>query len=243
MRNAIASVVLAVLGAVTSAAHADEAAIRRNLPALLPELPTIDAVQPSPLAGLWEVRMGTELVYTDADGHYVLEGDLIDARKHVNLTQERETALKAFDFRRLPLEDAVTWKRGNGQRHLVVFADPNCGYCRQLEKSLNDVKNVTVHTFLIPILGDDSIAKARAIWCAPAANRGQLWRDWMTQGKAPPAAPGCDASALDRNLVLQQRHGVTGTPSLVFEDNDRIAGVVTVATLEKKFASLRPKAR
>lgn len=221
-----------------SLVRADEAAIRRNLSARVPDLPRIDDVRPSAMPGLWEVRVGTEIIYSDADGSFLIEGALIDTRRQVDLTQERETALKAFDYDKLPLRDAVTWSRGNGSRQLVVFADPNCSYCRKFETLLGDVPNVTVHTFLIPILGDDSAAKARAIWCAPVAKRGVIWRRWMVDAIAPPAAPACDTSALDRNLALQQRHGIVGTPSLVFRDGERVSGVMTSMALEKKFASL-----
>jgi len=217
---------------------ADEAAIRRHLPTRIPDLPKIDEVRPSAMPGLWEVRLGTEVIYSDSEGGFVLEGALIDTRRQVDLTEERETALKAFDYDELPLRDAVTWTRGTGARHLVVFADPNCAYCRKFEKLLSDVPNVSVHTFLIPILGDDSVTRANAIWCAPAAKRGEIWRRWMVDGVAPPAAAACDASALDRNLALQKRHGVVGTPSLVFRDGERFSGVMTMTALESKFASL-----
>ena len=221
-----------------SLVRADEAAIRRNLSARVPDLPKIDEVRPSAMPGLWEVRLGTEIIYSDADGSFVVEGALIDTRRQVDLTEERETGLKAFDFDNLPMRDAVTWSRGNGSRRLVVFADPNCTFCRKFELLLSDVPNLTVHTFLIPILGDDSTAKAKAIWCAPASKRGAIWRRWMVDGVAPPAAPACDTSALDRNLVLQQRHGIVGTPSLVFRDGERVSGVMTSIALERKFASL-----
>jgi thiol:disulfide interchange protein DsbC len=224
--------------AVATATLADEAAIRRNLPARLPDLPRIDEIVRSPIAGLWEVRLGSEVIYSDAEGAFIIEGELLDTRRALNLTERRETALKAFDFAKLPLGDAVTWKRGKGTRKLVVFADPNCGYCRELEKRLGDVADITVHTFLIPILGDDSVAKARAIWCARDRDRGPVWRRWMVDGVAPPAAAACDLGALDRNLALQRRHGVVGTPSLVFADGERVAGVLTPAALEQKFAAL-----
>jgi thiol:disulfide interchange protein DsbC len=243
-RAGIRAVLASVLTcAFMASSLADEATIRRNLPARLPDLPAIDSVARTPMPGLWEVRMGTEVIYSDDQASFVLEGALIDARQRVNLTAQREAALKAFDFAALPLSDAVTWKRGNGSRKLVVFADPNCGFCRQFERQLNDVTDITVHTFLIPILGDDSVVKARAIWCTPAARRGSVWRSWMVDGVAPVASRQCDTSALERNLALQQRHGISGTPSLVFADGERIAGVPAPAVLERKFASLAPVTR
>lgn len=217
--------------------NADEAAIRRNLPARLPELPPIDQVRPAPVPGLWEVRLGHEVIYSDADGAFVFEGDLIDTRRQVNLTERREAELKRIDVASLPLADAVLWKRGSGARRLVVFADPQCGYCRRLERELSQVPDISVYTFVIPILGEESVARSRAIWCA--ADRGGAWRRWMLDGVAPPATASCDTTALTRNLALQARYGVEGTPSLVFADGERVAGVPTAAQLEQKLG--RPK--
>jgi len=231
----VARLAFVVLCAAWSlAARADEAAIRRNLPARLPDLPHIDDVRPAPVPGLFEVRVGTEVIYSDSEGAFVFEGDLIDTARQVNLTDERETALKHIDVTKLPFADAVVWKRGSGARRLVVFADPNCGYCRKLERALNDVPDITVFTFVIPILGDDSAVKARDIWCA--ADRGATWRRWMVDGVAPPEAL-CDTAALTRNLAMQRRYGVVGTPSLVFADGERVVGVLDAAGLEKKLAT------
>jgi thiol:disulfide interchange protein DsbC len=221
--------------------RADEAAIRRNLPARLPELPPIDEVRPSPVPGLWEVRLGHEVVYSDADGAFLLEGDLIDTRRQLNLTEHREADLKRIDVARLPLADAVVWKRGSGARRLVVFADPNCSYCRRLERELSDVPDIAVYTFVIPILGEDSVRLSRAIWCAK--DRGVAWRRWMLEGVSPPDTASCDTRALTRNLALQARHGVAGTPSLVFDDGERVAGVLAAAELDRKLASLKVRPR
>jgi thiol:disulfide interchange protein DsbC len=234
-----------VMGATTLfalAAHADEASIRKNLASRLPNLPKIDEVTPGPMPGLWEVRMGSELIYSDAKGSFVIQGEIIDTNKHLNLTEERVAKLTAIDFARLPLQDAVVWKRGTGARKVVVFADPNCSFCKRFERDLNTVRDITVYTFLFPILGGDSPEKSRAIWCA--RDNGKVWRDWMVNGIAPPAAaPGCNAAALDRNVALGHKHGVSGTPSLVFENSERVPGVLSPEELEKKFAALRSKAR
>jgi len=218
---------------------ADEATIRKNLAARLPSLAHIDEVAKTPINGLWEVRMGVEILYSDDQGSFVIEGNIIDLQKQLNITQDRVAKLTAFDFAKLPLKDAVVWKQGTGARKLVVFADPNCTYCKHFEKELNNVKDITVYTFLIPILGGDSPEKSKAIWCAK--DNGKVWRSWMLDGIAPPAVAGaCDASALDRNLALGQKHAVNGTPMLVFADNKRMPGIMSADELDKKFSSLNP---
>ncbi len=228
-----------VASCLVTSAFADEVAIRKNLAIRLPSLAPIDEVTKTPVNGLWEVRMGTEIIYSDEQGSFVVEGNIIDLQKQLNITQDRVAKLTAFDFAKLPLKDAVMWKQGTGARKLVVFADPNCGYCKRFEKELNGVKNITVYTFLIPILGGDSPEKSKAIWCAK--DNGKVWRSWMLNGTVPPEVAGaCDASALDRNLALGLKHGVNGTPMLVFTDSKRMAGIMSADELDKKLSSLNP---
>jgi thiol:disulfide interchange protein DsbC len=225
--------------ALLAVAFADETVIRKNLATRLPNLPPIDSVTPSAVKGLWEIRLGSELIYSDEQGSFVIEGEIIDTQRHVNVTEQRIAQMTAVDFRKLPLQDAVVWKQGTGARRIVVFADPNCSYCRHLERDLNNVPDITVYTFLVPVLGGDSPEKSRAIWCS--RDRGRVWRSWMLDGTAPPAAtPACESAVLERNLALGRKHGLVGTPMLVFEDSQRVRGIMTAADISKKLAALVP---
>ena len=119
----------------------------------------------------------------------------------------------------------------------MIFADPNCGYCKNFERELSSVKNITVYTFLIPILGGDSPEKTTAIWCAKG--RDLVWRNWMLNGVAPmPAEKNCDTSALERNVALALKHAVSGTPTVVFADNKRVPGIMTAAQVEQKLGEI-----
>ena len=230
--------VLAALVVGAAAAQAGEAEIRKALSERLADLPKIDEVSPSPIPGLFEVRIGTDILYTDAEGNYLVQGNILDTRTRADLTQARINKLTAIDFATLPLKDAVVWKQGTGARKLVVFADPNCGYCKRFEKDIGNVKDVTVYTFLYPILGGDSPDKSRDIWCSK--DRGQAWRDWMVDNKPPVRSMGnCDTSALERNAALGRKHKVTGTPALVFEDGTRVPGAMPAAQVEKQLAAAR----
>jgi thiol:disulfide interchange protein DsbC len=129
----------------------------------------------------------------------------------------------------------VVIKQGSGTRKLAVFVDPNCGYCKRFEKDLATIKDVTVYAFLYPILGPDSDAKAKAIWCAK--DPAKTWREWMLNGATPPRSMGdCDAGALERNVAFGKKHRVQGTPALVFEDGTRVPGAVSAAEVEKQLA-------
>src|SRR5262245_19632617 len=115
----------ALLSLMAISASAQEAAIRKNLAERLPNLPKIDEVTKTPMEGLYEVRLGHEVFYTDADGAYLIQGQVIDTKARRNLTEERINKLTAIDFATLPLKDAIVYKNGNGKRKLAVFADPN----------------------------------------------------------------------------------------------------------------------
>jgi len=220
-----------------SPAAANEAVIRKSLGEKLVGLPKIEEVRQSPMAGLWEIRIGNEVRYTDATGSYLVEGELIDLRTRKNLTEERLSKINAIDFAALPLKDAVVWKNGNGKRRIAVFADPNCGYCKRFERALQDVKDVTVYTFMTPILGGDSPEKTRAIWCAKDATAS--WQGWMLEGKAPAKiTAACDDTAIERNLALMRKHHVNGTPAIIFEDGSRVPGALSADQLEKRLQAL-----
>jgi thiol:disulfide interchange protein DsbC len=126
---------------------------------------------------------------------------------------------------------AVPRGRGAGGRRLAVFEDPNCGYCKRLERDLAKVDDVTIHVFLYPILGRDSQEKSRQIWCAK--DKGKVFVDWMVRGVAIPASAECDTSALQRNTAMGQRMRITGTPTLFFPDGTRVPGAIDRATIEK----------
>ena len=217
-------------------AMADEAQIRKNLPERFTKFPPIDEVTKTPIPGIYEVRMGSEVLYTDEQGDYVIEGQVVDTRTRRNLTEARIDALSAFEFTKLPFKDAIVWKAGTGARRMAVFADPNCGYCKRLEADLRKLKNVTIYTFLIPVLGPDSVDKSRDIWCAK--DRTGTWLNWMLGGQAPGKAEAkCDSGAVDRNIALGRKHRVNGTPSLVFVDNSRVSGAIGLEDLEKQLAA------
>ena len=225
--------------AVPTASHAAvEAAIRKALSERMPSLPKPDEVQRTPVPGLWELRFGTEILYTDDKGDFLISGPVIETRTRKDLTAERIDKLTAIQFAALPLKDAIVIKQGSGARKLVVFSDPNCGFCKRFERDLMGLKDVTLYTFLYPILGKDSQDKSRNIWCAP--DPAKAWRDWMVDGRLPPVAMGrCDASALERNTALGQKHRIDSTPTSVLEDGSRRNGALSTTDVERLLSQIK----
>ena len=186
------------------------------------------------MPGLFELRVdGSEIYYTDSTGQFLLQGQLIDTRTQRNLTEERIQKITAIDFKSLPIKDAITLVKGNGERKIAVFEDPNCGYCKRFERELAKVDNLTIYLFLYPILGKDSLEKSKAIWCAK--DPAKTWQDWMLREQTPSATQ-CDTSAIKRNVEWGQKAKITGTPTTLLVDGTRIPGAVDMAQLEKWLA-------
>lgn len=215
----------AALAFVSLAALADEADVRK---AVETRLGKVEKIVKAPMAGMWEVTVDSQIFYADDKGAYLIFGNLLDMKTGKNLTAERQ-------FNALPLDLAVKQVRGSGKNVMVTFEDPNCGYCKKLAKDVLTLKDVTVYTFLLPVLGDDSFEKSKAIWCAP--DKSKAWVDWMTANKAPPAAPAkCDLTGLNKSAQLGNKLRINGTPAIFFANGERVGGYIPAAEIEKRFS-------
>jgi len=197
----------------------------------------IKSVTASPIAGIYEVQVGNDVFYTDVNGKYLLQGEIIEVATGKNITEQRQSDLNRIKWSDLPSANAIKVVRGNGSRQLAIFADPNCGYCKRLEKSLQQLDNVTIYNYLIPILSADSVQKAKQIWCA--ADPSKTYVDWMLNGVPITGKSDCNTGAIEKNLGLAKTLGITGTPTIFFMDGSRFPGAAQLADIEKKLASLK----
>jgi thiol:disulfide interchange protein DsbC len=235
--RALAAAALSLFTLSGHAANADAEAdrLKSTLQARLGAAAQVKSVARSPMPGVFEVVVGPDIVYSDAKGQYLLlGGNMIETATHKNLTEARLDEVNKVDFASLPLSGAIKVVKGTGARRMVVFSDPNCPYCRRLEQTVKQLDNVTIYTFLYPILSEDSTAKARAIWCSP--DRAQTWEAWMLDKKTP-AAAACDSSTVDRNVALGRSLNITGTPTVILANGRRLPGAVPLEQLEKELAT------
>jgi thiol:disulfide interchange protein DsbC len=213
------------------AAQDNETAIKKAIEAKLPNA-KVESVKKTPYFGLYEVVVGGEILYTDDKAKLFFVGSVVDAASMKNLTEERMNQLLDVKFDTLPLDMAVKAVRGNGTRTMVVFADPNCGYCKKLEKEMVNVTDVTIYYFLYPILAPSSAEKSKAVWCS--ADKVKTWNDMMQRDVEPKAAGGECQAPVQPVLDLGRKLRVTGTPTIIFKDGSRIPGAVSVAQIEKQ---------
>lgn len=227
---------LALLAAVFLAApaHADEASVKKAMEAKLGG--KISSVTKTPYLGLYEIYADGQILYTDEKQSVIIAGALIDGKTMQNHTAERMHKLTAISFSDLPLDSAVKQVRGDGRRVLATFEDPNCGYCKRLAKDIAKLDNVTIYTFLYPILSPDSLEKSKQVWCS--GDKARAWNDLMRDGARLTSKTDCDTSAIARNVEFGRRLNIQGTPTLIFADGERVPGAVPLDRIEQKLASL-----
>lgn len=238
MLRRLAAALVVVTGLATGAAYGSEAAIRQAFQAKFPNA-TVEGVTRTPFAGIYEVVFNGQIAYTDEKLNFVFFGNLVDVRGGTerNLTRERSAQLAAQTLSK-STGQAIKRVRGNGKRVIYTFEDPNCSYCKQLQKELVKVTDITIYTFLWPILSPDSVEKSKSIWCAK--DRAKAWDDVMLRGAAPQSDGKCE-SPLDRNMELAQRFGIRGTPAIFLADGRMIGGYVPAAELEQAINAASPK--
>ena len=222
---------LTLASLLVAPAFADEAEIKKAMEAKLGT--NVESVTKSGYLGLYEIYADGGILYTDEKmTAFIAGGQLIEGKTMRNLTEERMRKLTAIKFNDLPFERAIKQVRGDGKRVLATFEDPNCGYCKRLAKDIQKLDNVTVYTFLYPILSEDSIRKSKQIWCS--GDRAKAWNDWMIEGRAPAGKEDCDTSAVSKNQEFGRRLTISGTPTMFFADGERVPGAMPLAKIEQK---------
>ena len=230
------SISILILGMASSVFALNEKQIRTEIQKRLGTSANVRNVTPSPIPGLFEVQVNNEIFYTDSNAKYLIQGEMVELASGNNLTTKRQEDINRIKWSDLPQAQAFKVVRGNGSRQIAVLSDPNCGYCKRLEKTLQHLDNVTIYNYLIPILSADSALKSKQIWCA--ADQQKVWNDWMLNNLGPSGKSDC-ANPIDKNLTLAKNYGINGTPTIFFTDGSRFPGAVQLADIEKKLASLK----
>lgn len=213
------------------AALGNEKAIRDFVQARVPGAKLI-GIRKTPVQGLFEVAVrresGPTVFYVDAAAKVLILGHLIDIASDRNLTEERSASLSAIDWSSLPLQSAITYRRGAGSREIAIFSDPNCPHCERFERDLMKLDDVTIHIFPYPVIRQESVRQAKAVWCSP--DRARAWSDLMLSRIQPRAAPDC-ATPVDEILALGKRLGATATPTFYLRNGNKHAGAMPMADL------------
>lgn len=232
-KNLLLLVVSLGSAAISLVSYANEAMLKKSIEAAYPKF-SVDSISKTPYAGLYEVYIGGQIIYTDEKFSFlIVEGRVVDPKSKKDLTTERLTELNKIDFAGLPLDLAIKVVKGNGSRKMAVFSDPDCPFCKRLEQNeLVDISDATIYTFLLPLdqLHPDAANKAKLIWCAP--DKAKAWQDWVINGVLPKKSASCDAP-LEKIANMAKKYAVTSTPTLFFADGKRLTGAYPAAEIDK----------
>jgi thiol:disulfide interchange protein DsbC len=233
----ILTVLFSALLLISGVACADEASIRAEFLKKYPQA-NVESITKTPYLGLYEMLVDGEVIYTDPDFNYLIVGSLIETKTKINLTDARQREIEdkklkslAFPFEQLPFDLAIKKVKGDGSRKVAVFSDPDCPFCRKLEKDIEKVTDVTIYIFLFPIeqLHPKAPEMSRAIWCAP--DRVKAWNEYMLKGVVP-KSPKCD-NPVEKIVAYGQSKKINGTPTIFFADGKRVPGAIPAERFEE----------
>ena len=233
----ILTVLSSVLLLLSGVACADEASIRAEFSKKYPQA-NIESITKTPYLGLYEMLVDGEVLYTDSDFNYLILGSIIETKTRTNLTDARQREIEdkklkglAFPFEQLPFDLAIKKVKGDGSRKVAVFSDPDCPFCRKLEKDIEKITDVTIYTFLFPIeqLHPKAPEMSRAIWCA--SDRVKAWDEYMLKGVVP-KSPKCD-NPVEKIVAYGQSKKINGTPTIFFADGKRVPGAIPAERFEE----------
>ena len=230
----VKSLVLCALTAFAVSAFAQDT-VKQELAKKYPEVKP-ERITKTIYGNLYEVYADGQILYTDEKVTFLLLGTLVDTQTRTNVSEARLQKLTAVNFNELPFNHAIKLVRGNGSRRMAIFADPNCGYCKRFEQDVNAMENITAYIFPYPILAQDSIDKSKSIWCS--TDRLKAWQDHMLRSKAPTANGTCD-TPIDKVLALGKKMNITGTPTTIFEDGERLSGALPKDRIETKLVAAK----
>lgn len=162
-----------------------------------------------------------------------------DGRRDRNPSVDRLRATAAVKWESLPFDWALLIKHGNGRRRIAVFSDPNCPYCRRLEGDLAKLGDVTIHLFLYPIIGAQSMRQTKSVWCS--SDRARAWMDLMFKGIEPLASPDCD-TPIEDIVSLGHKLGANATPTWILPNGEIRYGTLRIDELRKLLELTAPVA-
>jgi thiol:disulfide interchange protein DsbC len=190
----------------------------------------------SPVAGVYEVSVGSNVAYVTDDGRYLLEGELYDLDTSENLTEKTRSVARVDLLASVPRDRMIVFSPEDGNvKHVVtIFTDIDCGYCRQFHREIDKVLalGIEVHYLFYPRTGPDteSWEKAERVWCAK--DRKAALTHAKLGGPVPEAE--CDDTPVASHYDLGRRVGVRGTPAVFSASGEQLGGYLPPATLLKR---------
>jgi thiol:disulfide interchange protein DsbC len=217
--------VLALFAAAPLSAVGQVDLIRQQLATLLPDV-RADQISPSPIPGLYELRMGSQIAYVSADGKFLVRGDIINVKTNDNLTEARRSTARLAAVNEVGDAKMIVFSPRQVKHTISVFTDVDCGYCRKLHREMDQylAKGIRVRYMFFPRSGPktESWTKAEQVWCTKNRN------DALTRSKRGEvlAAKACNPNPVQQHYSLGIGLGIQGTPAIITDTGDLLPGYV-----------------
>ena len=218
-----------------AASVTESGAVEQLKQALAKTMPRVKPTQISitPINGLYEVIVGSQVVYMDINARYMIEGDLFDLKTKVNVTEDAKSVIRLAVVDKLGSDSMVVYTPKKVKNTITVITDIDCPYCRRLHDEIPDYmeNDVQVRYIFMPLKGSADMKKTVSVWCSDDQ---QLALDIAKAGGEVEAKT-CD-NPIKKHLKVARELGVRGTPAILLEDGTLLPGYVPV---DKLVAELR----
>jgi thiol:disulfide interchange protein DsbC len=210
--------------------------VEQRIRTLAPQAESI-AVSETPVQGLLQVQVDSDIVYASADGKYLIQGRIIDLDTRADITEQAKAVQRLALLKDVDVSQEITFAPANPVYELTVFTDVDCGYCRKLHSQIAEYnqQGIAIHYMAFPRagIGSPSYDKFVSVWCADdqqtALTNAKLGNDPVPEQCENPVAA---------QYELGVQMGVTGTPALVTADGTLIPGYVPPADLRQRLDSM-----
>lgn len=212
------------VSADTDGAEKLKQALAKSMPNIVPT-----RISETPVAGLYEVIVGSQVVYMSADARYMIEGDLIDWETKTNISEEAKSSIRLSALDKLGADNMLIYKPGKVDNTITVISDINCGYCRQLHSEIPEYmrNNIEVrYIFMSERGGSVGMKKTISVWCADDQQKALN----IAKAGGEVEEKTCNNPIKD-HAKLARDLGVRGTPAIILENGQLLAGYVPVGEL------------
>jgi len=213
-----------------------------TLKVIMPDVKIL-SVEPAPVDGLWEVALESRgqkgIAYIDFAGKNVIfGGNIINLATKTNLTKKKFDEINKIDISLIPLDNSIVVGNSMAKHKVIVFDDPDCPYCAKLHKEIKQVleqrKDIVFYLKMFPLvqLHPQAYKKATAIACEKSNEKAiKLLEDAFAKKALP--EPSCKTKIVDDNTALANKLGISGLPTLIFEDGRVVSGALSAEDLIK----------
>ena len=230
------SAALLVSGAACAGEAEDLKALKDSLVTMLPAAQNA-VIKTTPVAGLYEVSDGGQVMYMTKDTRYIINGDLFDLKTRKNITENARGSQRKQLLDQLGENNMLVYKPKGETRHTItVFTDIYCPYCRKMHQEMDAylAAGIKVRYLFLPFKGEKSFGDSVSVWCAKDRNKAMD----MAKGGQTIEAKTCD-NPIAQQQALGMKLGVNGTPAIILESGELLPGYVPADKLAAQLDSMK----